>query len=302
MFARRDDGIGIRIMRGAANLLVTGLVVELAVMPFAMFHFHKAGIYGVLANIVAIPLTTFVILPLEFASLLLDSAGLGAPLWWVTGRAIDFLLWIARTVAASTRMATIGDMPAWSLAAITLGGLWLGLWTTKPRLLGILPIGAGVLGAALTPQPDLLVTGDGRHLAVVEDGIPRLLRDRAGDYVRNLFGEVAGYDGDPLVLAESRRVNCSRDSCVSRVERDGRIWTVLATRSGQKLDWVPLTRACSNADIVVSDRWLPRGCTPRWLKLDRAVLAKTGGVAIYLSSKPRTETVRERIAEHPWAG
>jgi competence protein ComEC len=198
-------------------------------------------------------------------------------------------------------MATIGDMPAWSLAAITFGGLWLGLWTTRPRLLGIIPIATGVLGAALTPQPDLLVTGDGRHLALVEDGVPRLLRDRAGDYVRTLIAEVAAYDGNPLALAEARKGSCSRDACVSRIARDGRSWTILATKSGQKLDWVPLTRACAKSDIVISDRWLPRGCTPRWLKLDRDALAKTGGVAIYLGGEPRTETVRERIAGHPWA-
>ncbi|HET7709348.1 MAG TPA: ComEC/Rec2 family competence protein [Sphingomicrobium sp.] len=300
MFMRRDEGTAGRVGRGVANLLVTGLVVELAVMPFAMFHFHKAGFYGVLANIVAIPLTTFVILPLEFASLLLDSVGIGAPLWWVTGQSIDFLLWIARTVAASTRMATIGDMPAWSLAAMTFGGLWLGLWTTRPRLLGFVPIATGVLGAALTPQPDLLVSGDGRHLALVEEGVPRLLRDRAGDYVRSLFAEVAAYDGDPLSLTGSRSGRCSRDSCVGRIERDSRTWTVLATKSGQKLDWEILSRTCARADIVVSDRWLPRGCMPRWLKLDRDALAKTGGVAIYLGREPRTETVRERIAGHPW--
>ena len=299
-FMRRDEGWAGRIVRGGANLLVTGLAVELAVMPFALFHFHKAGIYGVLANIVAIPLTTFVILPLEFAALLLDSIGLGAPLWWVAGQSIDALLWIARTVAASTRMATIGDMPNWALASITAGGLWLGLWTTKPRLIGLAPIALGVAGAAMTPQPDLLVTGDGRHLAIVDNGVPRLLRDRAGDYVRTLFAEVSAFDGDPLDLAGSPAGSCSRDACVTRIERNGRSWHILATRTGQRLDWVPLTKACAAVDIVISDRWLPRGCQPKWLKLDRDSLARTGGVAVYLGEKPRTETVRERIAGHPW--
>ena len=301
-FMRRDEGWGSRIVRGGANLLITGLVVELAVMPFAMFHFHKAGIYGVLANIVAIPLTTFVILPLEFAALLLDAVGLGAPMWWATAQSIDFLLWIARTVAASTRMATIGDMPAWTLAVITLGGLWLGLWTSPMRLAGLAPIAIGVVGAMLTPRPDLLVTGDGRHLAIVENGVPRLLRDRAGDYVRTLFAEVAAYDGDPHELDESSTGSCSRDACMATISGDGRTWTILATRTAQKLDWDPLTRACAQSDIVVSDRWLPRGCMPRWLKLDRDSLGRTGGVAVYLGDTPRTETVRERIAGHPWAG
>jgi competence protein ComEC len=299
-FMRRDEGWAMRIGRGIANLLVTGLAVELAVMPFALFHFHKAGLYGVVANIVAIPLTTFVILPLEFCALLLDAVGLGRPFWWLTGQAITFLLWIAHSVAASTRMATIADMPSWSLAAIALGGLWLGLWTSRPRLFGLAPIAAGLTGAIATPVPDLLLTGDGRHLAIVERGVPLLLRERAGDYVRDLMSEVAAFDGDPQDLGSARFSSCSRDSCIARITRGGRHWTILATRTGQRIDWVPLTRACAQADIVISDRWLPRGCTPRWLKLDRDALRHTGGVAIYLGPEPRAVTVSQRVGGHPW--
>jgi competence protein ComEC len=46
-----------------------------------LFHFHRAGFYGALANVVAIPLTTFVIMPLEALALLFDLVGLGAPFW-----------------------------------------------------------------------------------------------------------------------------------------------------------------------------------------------------------------------------
>jgi competence protein ComEC len=300
-FMNREEGWGMRLGRGIANLLVTGLAVELAVMPFALFHFHRAGLYGVGANIVAIPLTTFVILPLEFGALLLDSIGLGKPLWWLTGQAIAFLLWIAHGVAASTRMATIGDMPAWSLAAIAMGGLWLGLWTSRPRLAGLVPIAAGLVGALSTPAPDLLITGDGRHLAIVERGVPLLLRERAGEYVRSLMSEVAVFDGEPQDLGAAHFGDCSRDSCVARLARGNRQWTILATRTGQRIDWVPLTKACAEADIVVSDRWLPRGCMPRWLKLDRESLRRTGGLAIYLGSDPRAVTVSERVGGHPWA-
>jgi competence protein ComEC len=76
---------------------------------------------------------------------------------------------------------------------------------------------------------------------------------------------------------------------------------LLATRSKYLIDWPVFTRACAEADIVVSDRRLPRGCSPRWLKLDRPLLAQTGGVAIYLGDRPRLDSVAERIGAHPWA-
>lgn len=44
--ARREEGWGWRFARGLAGLLLTGLVVEVALAPIALFHFHKSGIYG----------------------------------------------------------------------------------------------------------------------------------------------------------------------------------------------------------------------------------------------------------------
>lgn len=302
LFHRREEPWLSRVGRGALNLLVTGLVVESAVVPFALYHFHRAGLYGVLANIVAIPLTSMVILPLEAIALFFDAFGLGRPFWELTRWSLEALLWIAHTVANATRLAMIPGMPVWAFAAIVLGLAWLSLWVGRIRRLGLAPIAIGMLGTWLSPTPDLVVTNDGRHLAMVgSGGAPVLLRDRSGHFVRVLMSEAIGFDGDALALAGQPFARCSRDSCVAEIERSGRTWRILATRSGQWIDWVPLTRACAEADIVVSDRWLPRGCTPRWLKLDRKGLEPTGGVSIYLGGKePRVETVAERVGQHPW--
>lgn len=182
------------------------------------------------------------------------------------------------------------------------GGIWLCLWNTRLRLLGFAPLAAGAVGALLSPTPDLLVTGDGRHLAVVSrDGTPLILRDRAGDYVRDLLSEASGYDGDPGNLGSRPYSDCSRDACAALLDRNGRHWRLLATRSAYWVDWPVMTRACGEADIVVSDRRLPRGCVPRWLKLDSETLERTGGVAIYLGENPRVDTVAERVGAHPWA-
>jgi competence protein ComEC len=301
-FQRRDDGFVIRIVRSLGGMIATGIAVEIALMPLALYHFHKAGLYGVAANIVAIPLTTFVIMPLEILAILLDAFGLGAPLWWLTGRSIDVLLWVARTVAGATgAVATLASMPGWAFAAMVVGGLWLCLWTGRERLLGLMPIAVGAAAAWMAPTPDLLVTGDGRHLALVrDDGTPVMLRDRTGDFARDLLAESAGFDGEPLPMSNARFATCSRDSCVAQVVRGGRTWTILATRSSQWIDWLPFTRACARVDIVVSDRWLPRGCTPKWLKLDRKSLERSGGVALYLGGAPRAKTVAEQVAQHPW--
>jgi competence protein ComEC len=302
IFQRRDEDIFRRIGRSLAAIVLTGLAVEFALIPFALFHFHRAGLYGVAGNVIAIPLTTFVIMPLEAGALLLDSIGAGQALWWLTGKAIGALLGLAHAIAAAPgAVALMPSMPRWAFGSMVGGGLWLCLWADRVRLLGLLPIAIGGAAALASPTPDILVTGDGRHLVVLgSDGVPLLLRERAGDYMRDLFAEASGYDGDPDELAAAPFSRCSHDSCVAAIRKGNAEWRLLATRSPARIAWPDITASCGGSDIVVSDRRLPRGCSPRWLKLDRATLERSGGVAIYLGDEPRVVTVAERVGEHPW--
>jgi len=289
-------------VRAMIGLLLTGLAVELALMPIALYHFHKAGLYSVAANMIAIPLTTFVIMPLEAGALLLDSIGAGAPLWAATGWTIDLMLGLAASVAEARNAVTmLPTMPRWAFGAMVFAGLWLCLWRGPIRWWAGLPFALGAIGAASAPVPDLLVTGDGQHLAIVrDDGTPVILRSRSGDFVRSLMSEAAAFDGDPLNLEEQAFARCTRDSCIADVVNGGRAWRVLAIRSRDRIEWTQLTSACADADIVVASRRLPKGCTPRWLKLDRAALENSGGVSLYLTGTPRAATVGDRLGQHPW--
>ena len=299
---RRDEGMFARSARALLGVIATGFVVEVALAPMALFHFHRAGLYGVFGNIVAIPLTTFVIMPSEAAALALDVLGWGRPFWWITGLAIDGLLWLAHSISsAKGAVALLPSMPGWAFGLMAAGGIWLCLWNTRLRLIGLIPVAVGALGAAAAPAPDVLITGDGVHLALVHHGTPLILRERTGDYVRSLVAEASGFEGDPEDLGAQPYSDCSRDSCVALVRKGDAEWRVLATRSRTNIDWAMLTTSCAEAEIVVSDRRLPRGCEPRWLKLDSPALRRTGGVAIYLSKNPRVDTVADRVGRHPWA-
>ena len=299
-FERREEGSVPRLARGTTSLLLTGITVEAALMPIAVYHFHKAGLYGALANIVAIPFTTFVIMPVEAAALVFDAGGLGAPFWWLAEQGLTLLLRLAHGVARAPGAVTaIPAMPGGAFVLLVAGGLWLALWRTRWRLAGLLPILGGTIWALTTPAPDLLVTGDGRHLAIRTGGTMALLRDRAGDYVRDTLAENGGLDGEPAWLAERPEARCSRDLCLVTRQAGGRRWTVLATRSAYLVPAGDLIRACAGADIVVSERRLPTRCRPRWLRLDRPMLARTGGVAVTLGTGS-VRTVLLAGDQHPW--
>jgi competence protein ComEC len=303
LLSRRDEGPVVKTGRLLLGLVLTGLAVEIALIPIALYHFHQAGLYGALANIVAIPLTTFVIMPLEALALLLDLAGLGGPAWWIAGKALDLLLGLAHaTAAAPGAVARLPAMPMAAYALVATGGLWLALWRSRWRWWGTAPIAAGALWALATPAPDLLVTGDGRHLAVrTAGGGYAILRSRAGDYVRDMLSETAGFDGELPDFESLPAFACSADLCAARIGRGGTAWRLLATRSSRFVDIGPMNRACGSADILVSDRRLPRTCVPRWLKADPPFLSRTGGLAVTLGPRPRVVTVAEGVGAHPWA-
>lgn len=303
LLSRRDEGGLARTGRFLLGLVLTGLVVELALIPIALFHFHKAGLYGAGANVIAIPLTTFVIMPLEALALLLDLAGLGAPLWWLAGQALALLLGLAHAAAdAPGAVALLPAMPRGAFALIAAGGLWICLWRTSWRRLGLVPVAAGAAWALATPAPDLIVTGDGRHLVVrTSSGELALLRPRAGDYVRDTLAELSGAEPDYRDFERLPTAACSADLCVADLDRGGRRWRILATRSPHHVRWQDMVSACAEADIVVSDRLLPRGCVPRWLRADRDLLARTGGLAIRLGRRPSLDSVAGQAGRHPWS-
>ncbi|WP_420139191.1 ComEC/Rec2 family competence protein [Sphingomonas sp.] len=298
--SKREEGWPRRLLRELGVLLATGLLVEFSLMPIAAYHFHRAGLYGAFANIIAIPLTTFVIMPLEALALLLDSVGLGGPIWWLTGKALALLIGLARHVSALPgAVAALPSMPLGAFLLMVAGGLWIALWRTRMRRIGMIPLALGAAWALVTPPPDVLITGDGKHLAVrTSDGALHLLRPRAGDYVRDQLGEGSGVKAEALDLDVLPAARCTRDVCLAAISRGGRAWHLLATRSPYMLDLDQFKTACAWADIAVSDRRLPRTCAPRWLKLDRTMLAQTGGVTIDLTrAKLRTVRGDDR---HPW--
>lgn len=300
--APRDEGMIVRGLRNLAMMLLTGIVIEAALMPIGLYHFHRAGIYGALANLVAIPLTTIVIMPAVLGALALDIVGLGAPAWWIAGKAVAVLTGIAHWVAS--RPGAVTMIPAFGGAAFVTfvaGGLWLALWTGRVRWLGLVPALIGVSVMATGRPADVLVSADGRHVGLMSnDGATLyILRESRSDFVRDNLTEIAGMRGAPVLITQWPGARCNADACVVVLERGGREWSILLTRGRNALPERGLAAACERVDLVLSDRWLPRSCRPRWFKADRRVLGQTGGLAIDLSAG-EVSSVAQSEGQHSW--
>ena len=202
--APREEQWGRWLGRRVLMLFITGLVIEIALTPIVLFHFHRAGIYGAFANVIAIPLVTFVSMPLIAIALCFDLVGLGSPFWWLVGKSLDLLLAIARTTAAQPGAVKL--MPHIGILNVLLfvaGGLWLALWKGRGRLWGLAP---ALIGAVLLSQasaPDLLIARDGADVGLVDPaGSLYVLRNKPGSYAQENLVELAGAEAQPRSMAE----------------------------------------------------------------------------------------------------
>ena len=298
--APREEAWWMRPVRGGAMLLVTGLVIEIALMPIVLFHFHRAGMYGALANMVAIPLVTFVSMPLIALALALDLVGAGAPAWWLAGQSLDLLLGIAHLTANQPGAVKLAPhMGGLAFFLFLCGGLWLALWSGRGRFWGFVPVAFATVFTITTPRPDILVSRDGRDVAIIENGALLSLRESRSSYASDTLAELGALDGPPQPLAQWPGARCSPEFCVATIEREGQANRLLLARGREYVTERELAAACARVDIVVADRWLPWSCRPRWLKADRRMLDRTGGLAIRLASH-EIQTVAQGQGEHGW--
>ena len=303
--AHREEPWWQRLGRRTVLLFATGVAIELALMPIVLFHFHRAGMYGALANVVAIPLVTFVAMPLIALALIADLAGLGWPFWWLVEQALALLLGIAHLTAAQTgAVRLMPQISGFAVALFASGGLWLALWHGRARLAGGLPVAAASVMVALTPVPDILVTGDGQQVGITmrlpKDTLRLVsLRDSRSEYTRDNLMELAGVGAEPVSIAQWPGARCSPAFCTLTIARGGRDWVLLLGRNRTQVGERALAAACAEADIVVAERFLPRSCRPRWLKADRRFLERSGGIAIDLAAE-RITTVAAGQGEHGW--
>jgi competence protein ComEC len=171
LFATPDSSATARVAlwggREIVTLLLASLVAGFATTPYAAFHFHRVTPYGVLANLAAMPVVSALVMPAGLLGLVAMPFGFDGFFWWLMGIGIDWMIavtrWVAALPGAVGRMAAFGIGP---LIAASAGIILLGLLRTPLRWSGAVMLALAVVWALVVPQPDILVSGDGRNVGV----------------------------------------------------------------------------------------------------------------------------------------
>lgn len=289
-----------RLLLGGFGLVATSLLAGAATAPFGLHHFGRLQLYGVAANMLAVPLTSFLVMPAGMAAaalMPLGREGLAlAPMGW----GIEAILWVARLVAAWPGAALAArPIPAWGLGLTALGMLWLCLWRTpRWRLLGLPLIAAGLASGWAVRPPDLLVSADARLIAFrTEEGVFLQRLSGASGLAREswlrLFAEPAARPLPQLGEAADGALACTPGACRFR-PAPGRVAAVL-------LRGDPPAEACAGAALVVSAEPVRGRRCGAAAVVDRFAVWRDGAHAAWLDADGvRVLSDRAARGARPW--
>ncbi len=282
----------------AMGVCLTTVIASLATAPLAIYHFGRLPTYGIIGNLIAVPLTGFWIMPMALLGMLLLPFGWESVAFVPMGWAIELML-ASGSMIASWPGATL-DLPRpppAALVATVLGGLWLALWRTPWRWLGTLGLALGVILMLSQRPPDLIVDATGRLVAArLADGELALAPWRRDKWITDGWLEGAGQrtaaSWPAAGQAADGALTCDELGCILR--RAGR--SVALVRRAEAL-----AEDCVRADLVLS---YPRleACPNRRPLIGPRRLAAEGGLALWLTDDGVDwQSVRDQQGLRPWS-
>ena len=279
-----QPGMVRRLRTGLAVVVLTALVAGLATAPYAAFHFNRIAPYGLLGNVLAMPVVSLVVMPSGVLAGLAMPFGLDSAPLWIMGKGIAAVeaisVWVSGLPAANRNLAAF---PSWALVLITAGMLWGLLWRGRWRHVGgTIGLAAGLATASAGHPPDVLIDRDGGLAAIrTQAGTLAFAARRKSGFVIETW---LRRSGDPREEAEALDAvqRCRSAPCrVTATTASGIALTVSVQMRGEDVG-----DACRGADIAVLDMTsvdqssIPDAGCEGTLAVTRSMLEERGALAI----------------------
>lgn len=255
------------------GVALSSFVAGLATAPIAAAHFNQVPHYGLIANILSVPLMGAIIIPGAVLAALLAPLGLA----WVGLLLMKYpILWIlavAETVAgwegAVSKVIAPGPMV---LPLMALGALGLVIWQGRARLLGGPVMVASLILWAQAERPTMLIAQSGGMIGLMKEEGRALSKPKGESFASGIWLE---NDGDPADQATA--------FARARFREEGRMrWIPIGGRvvlhATGKVAAAEAVARCASVDLVVVnvDVTPPKGC----VLYDADRLMKTGSLAV----------------------
>ena len=260
------------IVAFAVGLFMTSLIAGTATGLFAAYHFHRVAPLGLLANLLAMPIVSTIVMPSGLVSMIAMPFGLEAPFLHLMGEGIALVVRVARWVEGLTPVHVTGELGPATLICGAISLILLTSLRTRLALVGILPL---VLLPILpdAPRHELLVNEAGRSLAIASNGTLAYAPARGSGFERRQWATAKVAEPAP---PDQTAWDCADGLCL--IESNG-------LRLAHIDDVTLLGPACDAADIVVArQRLRTERCRSGAFVLSARRLNLTGSLAIDLQA------------------
>ncbi len=287
-WARRQAERGESGRRGTGfvlkSLAVTSIVGAVATAPFALYHFDRVAPLGLAANLLAMPIITFLSAPSAGLALVSLPFGLSDVFLRLFGWSLERVLAIAHWAAGDGAAGfSVGAQMPSVVLLILIAGLTAACLETN--VLRRMASGAGACMAAVlvwaaSPATIMHWSSSGDVYVSTDDGFQRL-------------NFMDGEGLSPLQFADiPTSIDCGgQDGC----KIESRAGTVLLGRTG----WLK-SQCQERAAIVISDRPISDSCWPGAVFSDWSDIKAGGAVSVKRSVGARLSAHRPRCGNRPW--
>ncbi len=276
-----------KILSYLINTTISSIVAGLATAPFAVYHFSRMSPYGILANLLAIPTTSIIVMPLGVISVLLMPFNLDwlvAPMLKIS---IDIIIQIANMVAALPMANSL--IPAinnWQIITISFSFLWLCLWRGKIRVIGGGVIILTSFCVIFNTYPDVIINSDAKFFAVKNENDELLFSGNYGSrYAKEAWITRIGQEEIKTIeKSDSKMINCDLVGCVY-IKNPYRLVIIKHP--------IGLERDCTQDVIFINITGIKYNCAIAKKQVTLYELKEKGTHEFYLTQKLVVRTVSE---------
>lgn len=214
-----------RLIFTAQSLVVTSFVAAVATAPFALYHFDRVAGLGLLANVLAMPIISFVSAPAAGLALILAPFGLSEYGLAVFGKSLEWVLAIAHWCDefAPADLAPGKKMPAISLGLFAVSLAMAVIAQGKARLLLALPFSGAAIWLWTIASPVLMHWAPSGDVYIrSQSGQMKLYEYVKGDGLGPLRYSDMPYEGD-----------CNIEGC--QIQTEAGTTLLLNTRRGEAI-------------------------------------------------------------------
>ncbi|WP_246660183.1 ComEC/Rec2 family competence protein [Rhizobium sp. FKL33] len=160
------------IWRFFMAVFVTSLIGGFSTALFSAEHFHRLAAWGLLANLLAMPIISFIVMPCGLIALLLMPFGLDWLPLEIMGWGLGWVIGVAHWTASLGGDWVTGRLPGWFFVSVATGLLILALCRSRLRLagLGLCLMAAAALAVTPGPSPPRLIIHESGRLLGLTTG------------------------------------------------------------------------------------------------------------------------------------